>query len=69
MSGRTDGGLRIYPEMSEGMIAYVAGQIRTFFGRCVSGAFRPQLGRPGRHGGRGGSSGFFIESWTLNVER
>jgi hypothetical protein len=29
-------GRGFYPEMSEGMIAYVASQIRTFFGRCVS---------------------------------
>ena len=43
-------GRGFYPEINEGMIAYVAGQIRAFFGRCVSGAFRPQLGRPGRHG-------------------
>ena len=30
------GGLPIYPEMIEEMIAYVVGQIRTFFGRCAS---------------------------------
>ena len=30
------GGLPIYPEMSEEMIDYVVGQIRAFFGRCVS---------------------------------